>query len=128
MLTKFTCICLISVLCSGCLKHNYMANHKEWIGSFDWTFAIDDSNSVIDLSQTADRYGFKIKRSGKVLFFKNGKLTDSGEMNPDSGLNDGYEIDLKNGEKLKLTEEFGEIRLQNFPMKNYANVYKKLDK
>jgi len=62
------------------------------------------------------------------LFFKNGKLTDSGEMNPDSGLNDGYEIDLKNGEKLKLTEEFGEIRLQNFPMKNYANVYKKLDK
>ncbi|MBI3238409.1 MAG: hypothetical protein HYZ43_06150 [Flavobacteriia bacterium] len=105
-----------------------MGNHKEWIGSFDWTYAIDDSNSIIDLNQAGDRYGFKIKRSGKVLFFKNGKLTDSGEMNPDSGFNDGFEIDLKNGDKLKLTKEFGEIRLQNFPMKNYANVYKKLDK
>lgn len=126
MVNKLIGICLIGFLCTNCLKDNYLTNHSEWIGSYDWVYSADYNNNVIDLNQSGDRYGFKIKRTGKVLFFKNGKYTHSGEFVSESY--DGLKITVENVGDLKLTNEFGEIRLKDFPNKDFTNIFKKLDK
>ncbi|MES2557891.1 MAG: hypothetical protein V4604_17180 [Bacteroidota bacterium] len=128
MLNKLIGICLIGALCTNCLKDKYLANHSEWVGSYDWVYSTDDNNSVIDLNQSGDRYGFKIKRSGKVLFFKNGKYIHSGKFDSESASYDGLKIVAAKSGTHKLTNEFGEIRLRDFPMKDFTNVFKKLDK
>ena len=128
MPNKLIAICLIGILCTNCLKDKYLANHSEWIGSYDWVYSVDYDDNVVDLNQSSDRYGFKIKRSGKVLFFKNGKFTHSGKLDSESMAYDGLKIIVEDVGDLKLTNEFGETRLKNFPMKDFNNVFKKLDK
>ncbi len=127
-MNKLIGICLIGILCTNCLKDKYLASHSEWIGSYDWVYSVNLDSSVIDINHSADRYGFKIKRTGKVLFYKNGKYTHSGEFNSESMSYDGLKITVEKVGDLKLTNEFGEIRMKDFPMKDFSNIFKKLEK
>jgi hypothetical protein len=119
----YVCVIICSVLLYGCNKAEKPDSF--WVGDYDWMYSIDSEGNIIDLSASADHFGFTIRRSGKVILYKNGKRGETGEMlssyDPDQ-LNYGDVSDNI------CQDEFGEIYINKYPFNGYRNYFKKLQK
>ena len=125
-------ICLVS-----CNKEKLkLSKDSPLIGDYEWVYSeeyfwstITPENfpDIIDVSETPDRFGLRIKRNGKVCFFKNGKVDFEGIVTtiPDDYYTETT-IKLRNGGKKYILRVYKTgFSLSGYPFEDYRNVYMK---
>ena len=96
---RYITLTILVVLLAGCSKHKTTIQEHELAGDYEWYYSYPDHVNSTSYEQIEDRYGIRIKASGKIFFFKNGveedKFKVSSISSPEGTLIEGILINYK---------------------------------
>jgi hypothetical protein len=132
---RITFLLITLLILASCQKEKLkLSKDSPLIGDYEWMYSeefvwteitLENFPDMIDVSETSDRYGFRIKRNGKVYFFKNGKLDFEGRLTaiPEEGY-PATTIKAR-GMTFYLYVYKDAFSLGSYPFEDYRNVYTK---
>ncbi|MFA7273871.1 MAG: hypothetical protein WC044_08380 [Crocinitomicaceae bacterium] len=122
---------LISILfcLNSCHKVKFTGDFATLVGDYEWVYSEMGSTEYILAESHPDKYGVRITKKSKIIFFKNGVQTEKYRINH-SSYNADDEIGLtfnKEGGYLQNNVKIknGILKLSMYPFNSDKNMFSK---
>jgi hypothetical protein len=121
---------ILLLLLFSCSKYKKEIQSYEISGDYEWFYSYEGPFNSLSNQQVEDKYGIRIKDSGKVIFYKNGEQVDKYRIVSVVKLSEGVEVIYKidkfsNG---ILTCPDDGIKIADWPFDAYINEFQKVSK
>lgn len=115
----------------SCSKYSHEIKEYELFGEYEWYYSLDGPVNSVSFDQVEHQYGIRFRESGKVCFYKDGKLVDKykivgmreADFDFDGDLELTYKIDKFNSGKLIL--DGSDLIHSEWPFESMRNKFLK---